>query len=91
MYKALEKTQGISDVFSAHRQTDEKEKVNEASIAMVLSLAGCTDQLQRLDQKMNKPYKDILKKHFNNVYYDRVKQAVKKGVTPKIDLQLSAI
>lgn len=89
MYKALEKTQGISDVFSAHRQTDEKEKVNEASI--VLILAGCTDQLQRLDQKMNKPYTDILKKHFNNVYYDRVKQAVKKGVTPKIDLQLSAI
>lgn len=63
MYKPLKKTLGISDVFSAHRQTDEMEKVNEASITIVLILAGCTDQLQRLDQNMNKPYKDILKKN----------------------------
>lgn len=63
LYKPLKKTLGISDVFSAHRQTDEMEKVNEASITIVLILAGCTDQLQRLDQNMNKPYKDILKKN----------------------------
>lgn len=67
--QALEKTLGISDVFSAHRQTDEMEKVNEASITIVLILAGCTDQLQRLDQKMNKPYKDILKKKPTSIMF----------------------
>ena len=86
------KALAIFDVFSAHRHERVLEKLKQANIAYVFIPAGCTDQLQPLDLKVNKVFKDSLKKQFNNWYAEKVNASLRKSKNAEVvDLRLSSI
>ena len=68
----------IFDVFSAHRHASILDALHRANIKVVYVPAGCTDQLQPLDLRVNKVYKDILRAKFQDWYADEVAKFLKK-------------
>ncbi|CAG2210204.1 unnamed protein product [Mytilus edulis] len=68
----------IFDVFSAHRHASVLDALHRANIKVVYVPAGCTDQLQPLDLRVNKVYKDILRAKFQDWYADEVAKFLKK-------------
>jgi len=80
--------------FSAHRHASVLDALQRANIKVVYVPAGCTDELQLLDLKVNKVFKDILKKQFQDWYADQVTKFLKKNKKLdkfEIDLRLSVI
>lgn len=64
----------IFDVFAAHRSEKVLSALKKANIRYVFVPAGCTDELQPLDQTVNKKYKELLKTEFQNWYSEKVRQ-----------------
>ena len=84
----------IFDVFAAHRNPELIEKLKENHIHMVYVPASCTDQLQPLDLKVNKYFKDQLRTEFNKWYSQKVADALANQTAIddiKIDLRASAL
>ncbi|CAG2215564.1 unnamed protein product [Mytilus edulis] len=84
----------IFDVFSAHRHASVLDALHRANIKVVYVPAGCTDQLQPLDLRVNKVYKDILRAKFQDWYADEVAKFLKKKRKLdkfEIDMRLSVI
>ena len=79
----------IFDVFSAHRHETVLDTLYRANIEVVFVLARCTDNLQPLDLKVNKIYKDVLKSMFQNWYADGMGKNLRKDKKfEEIDMQL---
>lgn len=68
----------IFDVFSAHRNETVLDALYRANIKVVFVPARCTDNLQPLDLKVNKIYKDLLKSMFQNWYADEMGKNLRK-------------
>ena len=70
------------------------DALHRANIKVVYVPAGCTDELQPLDLRVNKVFKDILKKQLEDWYADQVTKFLKKNKKLdkfEIDLRLSVI
>ena len=82
----------IFDVFSAHRHETVLDALYRANIKVVFVPARCTDNLQPLDLKVNKIYKDLLKSMFQNWYADGMGKNLRKDKKfEEIDMWLSVV
>lgn len=61
-------------MFAAHRSEKVLSALKKVNIRYVFVPAGCTDELQPLDQTVNKKYKELLKTEFQNWYSEKVRQ-----------------
>lgn len=56
----------VLDAFRSHLTTGVKEKIEALNSDLVIIPGGMTSQLQVLDVVVNKPFKDNLRKEYNN-------------------------
>ena len=89
----------IFDVFQAHTSEKLLLLLKKSGIRYVFVPASCTDQLQPLDQNINKKYKDDIKKQFQLWYADEFTKLLKDKKSGnddershvKIDLRTSVV
>ena len=82
----------IFDVFSTHCHETVLDALYRANIKVVFVPARCTDNLQPLDLKVNKIYKDLLKSMFQNWYADGMGKNLRKDKKfEEIDMWLSVV
>ena len=64
----------VMDSFSAHLTDAAVEKLHANSVLTVIVPGGCTLILQRLDVSLNKPFKTILRRHWQQYMLDNAKE-----------------
>jgi len=89
----------IFDVFKAHRSDKLLSMLKKSGIRVMFVPASCTDQLQPLDQTVNKKYKDYFKKQFHLWYSETLAKSLtekksndnEERQSVKVDLRTSVV
>lgn len=84
------------DVFRGHQDDEARAILKRNNIELVYISPNCTDQLQPLDQLVNKEFKGALKKEFqrwfaNSILRKMQEKSANESVVSSINLKLSVL
>lgn len=94
--KATSKALLLWDVFRGHQDDEARAILKRNNIELVYISPNCKDQLQPLDQLVNKEFKGALKKEFQKWYADSIldkmsEKSDDESVVSSINLKLSVL
>ncbi len=83
----------VMDSFSAHLTDDVKEKLESNKVHTIIVPGGCTSVLQPLDVSLNKPFKAILRRLWQQYMMESAEELERKraeGNTPASQMKIPA-